>query len=252
MAKTTTMDVLARRVGKILPLLNLTLTTVSTVVLSKSWDVFLTSNLWQLYLGTPQTQPLTCEQNIYHFLLTLTLGGALLGWGVRFPGTEGKVFPAVVAMLVGWGFKGALTKCHGGMETRVVHALTANFDQATLDRLDLVSYEWSDEGELNFELLDFGFAILATVGAGLLMNVSQRIKNCKCVKSEDSKANSGLMETIMTLLSTSLGLGVAATWDIAFAELNSLDDYSLFRAGARHGGCVVHDLPSSFSLRFYW
>ena len=70
MAKTTTMDVLAalysRRVSKILPLLNLTLTTVSTVVLSKSWDVFLTSNLWQLYLGTPQKQPLTCEQNIYH------------------------------------------------------------------------------------------------------------------------------------------------------------------------------------------
>ena len=50
-----------------------------------------------------------------------------------------------------------------------------------------------------------------------------------------------------------LGLGVAATWDIAFAEWNSLDDYALFRAGGRHtGGCVVHDLPSSVSLRFYW
>ena len=66
----------------------------------------------------------------------------LLCWqGVRFPGTRGKVLPAMIAMLVGWGFKGSLTKCHDSLEDWLITVLTETFDRETLDELELVTYE---------------------------------------------------------------------------------------------------------------
>ena len=63
--------------------------------------------------------------------------------------------------------------------------------------------EFATAGELNFEALDFCFALLVTAGASLLMNTSRRIKSCALLGKSQSTA-SNLTGSVSMLLSSSL------------------------------------------------
>ena len=232
--------------------LRMTLMTVTVVVISKGWDAYVSKELFPALLGLEPKEnkkfpSLTCPQNFTKFWVIAIFVSVLLALttGVKCarPGANQfmQVLPLTAAMLVGWSFKTALTSCHASAEAAEVRALVAVFGREKLLQWDMVTYEWSEAGELNSATSDFVFAVIATVGSALLIYAVKKLAN---------KVTWGL-DKLAKLLSVALALGVAATWQIGLDELTSLEDYGHFRFEHRNDG-TLHDLPSIASLHIYF
>lgn len=263
--------------------LSATTNTVLQVVMSKSWHATIVGYLLPYLLGLPQKSSFDCAATFGIFTGFCVLGTVALA-AMAIARSPGHTIPPLIGMLVGWSFKDALTTCHAGSTHWMLEQLIRAVGEHNLERSGMALRDEEGKLELELPLFEVMFALLATTGAAFIIHAVgiQRERQTKrkqlALKSAgEAKLSAKVDETITTtqllildrmapLLSTGLGLGVAATWDLALSTLNKLDAYSQFlhleataaaaKAGGAGGGFGSHDLwlrlPSPLSLRIYW
>jgi len=289
----------AQRVGSVWQTHSQTLTattnTVLQVVMSKSWHATIVGYLLPYLLGLPEKDKFDCAATFGIFTGFCVLGTVALAM-MAIARSPGHTIPPLIGMLVGWSFKDALTTCHTGSIQWMLAQLTSAIGEANLERSGVVFRDEEGKLELELPVFDWFFAIVATTGAAFIIHAvgvqrerkakhkqlaleakafesspyaspSQRTSAARTLSMQvDEKITTTqllILDRMAPLLSTGLGLGVAATWDLAFGATNKLDAYSMFfqeqltAAAADAGsGSGTHDLwvrlPSPLSLRIYW
>ncbi len=208
------------------------------VVLSKTWDGFLYSFVWPTVFFDPEYEKLNCSESLSAFFGTVAGGAVLLTvlFSCTLPWYLGKLMPATVAMLSGWSFKTALTTCHDTEEALMVRLLMYVVGEARLSAWTSVDVA---KGEVVTPMFDLVFAVACTLFAALLVLLASSLRRLKLLSDVPGAAE--LVGRLTSLLSGTLGLGVAAMYELSSQELFGLPRYASFlRSAAERELCMCH------------
>ena len=163
-------------------------------------------------LATPHRR-LTCSDRTSYALALFGAASCLLPlWTLCF--VESKLFKVVIAMLVGWAAKSALTTCQGMTEASIIALLDRVLNALGLRPLEKVSVA---------TVVDFSYASFATIATALAITLVAvltarlhrrylfGLRDGEDLADHLTKAALSIASSLEYLISTSMGLGIAAT-----------------------------------------
>eukprot|EP00966_Prymnesium_polylepis_P135822 3139102-Prymnesium_polylepis.2 len=240
---------------------------VTAVVVSRAWDFLFTN-----YIFTGPGSPLTCDEAILYFGTACAAGGLMLTVLTNYSGRYTQLITIAVGLLVGWAFRSLGERCEdpflhssatalGLPEKRyrgpmaIVFAAMITLVAASMifvlglaeERLRRLAHR--QYGKVLSSVREAGESPLKRRRGGTASTHGHIHKSLLAQERVHWLAD--MVRRTRALLANALGLGVAATWNLALEPLLSFRAYGRWAASASnvgahacgHDASLLGDLP---------